>query len=624
VAAGGSARAAAGTYYVTTSGDDGHPCTQALPCLTIGRALAAHRVAPDPGDIIDVGPGTFVENVVATNAADNGLTIRGTLGGGTRQTTIRGSGFGSVGGLCPVQTSFDAGCVVRLGAGPSTAVTLQDINVDTEGADSRVRPISAEGGSDLLNVHASLGTGSAALFVIRVGGPGTVVDQTTLDGGNTSVGSIGIDTSGGATVRDSHVIATSTGILQPTADDDPISVTRSWIETPGGARSIQSGGDLTLDSSLLTGGTGGPSYFGTTAVTWLVRNTTIDIGTPGVYDGGGVFFEPDLYLQPAAGGNVDVTVDSSLLVEEIANSSTGGIGTVTCTHTDFQLLRGNAAIDASQCVSGANGNTTTDPAQQFVGGAPFDWSLKDGAPAIDAGTPGALPVDQSTTDLAGNARRQPTDPACLVRDQGAYEHASVSCRPRLFKLPVIEGATSPVAGVKLRSYSGGWQPAATSYAREWLRCDPGNIDDCTAIPGKTHTTYIPTNNDAGFVLRLRVVATNATGSSDPATSAPTGVVSPSVPVVKQNPTITGHSPPAVGDVLTSFRGEWLPVPSSYRRSWLRCNTAGDSCITIGSATGTTYRVRPKDAGHRIRVQVIATNTFGDSQPARSTATSTVS
>jgi hypothetical protein len=283
-------------------------------------------------------------------------------------------------------------------------------------------------------------------------------------------------------------------------------------------------------------------------------------------------------------------------------------------------------FDASNCVSGNDGNTTTDPADQFVGGSPFSWQLKAGAPAIDTGTPGALPAGQSTRDLAGNARVQaPTSAACPgIRDMGAYEFAGVACIPQLRSSPTIKNAASPVAGVQLGSNPGRWAPSATSYSREWLRCDPANVDDCTVIAGQTQSTYRPTNNDAGFVLRLRVVATNAFGASDPATSAPTGVVAASVPVLRQAPEITGPNPPTVGSKLSGSRGQWAPVADSYQRQWLRCDAVDpDNCVAIGGATGTTYKVTGADVGSRLRVQVIAHNSEGFSQPALSAPTAVV-
>src|SRR4051794_24616326 len=168
------------TYYVTTTGDDTNPCTQAQPCLTIARGLAAHRAAASPGDVVDVGAGTFAENVTADQTADNGLTIRGTLSGTTRSTTIRGSGSGTpFGGSCR-----ESACAVTLGRGSTTAVKLQDVNVDTNADGNTLTAVSVVGGSDLSDVDASLGAGSNAFDAVSQGSTGTVIDHSTLDGSN--------------------------------------------------------------------------------------------------------------------------------------------------------------------------------------------------------------------------------------------------------------------------------------------------------------------------------------------------------------------------------------------------------------------------------------------------------
>ena len=137
--------AAAGpeTFYVRAGGA-GAACTEASPCATVQEAIEAHRVAASPGDVIDVGPGVFEGNVGADQLEDDGLTIRGTLNGGTRQTTLRGTDFGF----------DDSDIAVLLGACAESEVILRDLAVDTEGADSFVQAIALDGGSDLTNVRA--------------------------------------------------------------------------------------------------------------------------------------------------------------------------------------------------------------------------------------------------------------------------------------------------------------------------------------------------------------------------------------------------------------------------------------------------------------------------------------
>jgi hypothetical protein len=49
------------------------------------------------------------------------------------------------------------------------------------------------------------------------------------------------------------------------------------------------------------------------------------------------------------------------------------------------------------------------------------------------------------------------------------------------------------------------------------------------IAGKTSNRYVPTSDDLGHTLRLRVTASNSVGTSTPAISAQTGSVAPSTP-----------------------------------------------------------------------------------------------
>ena len=74
------------TYFVSKSGSsDVNPCTQAQPCLTIGKAVT---LATRPGDIVQVGPGAYNESVTlqAGGSASGGkITVRGHDGSGCPQ-----------------------------------------------------------------------------------------------------------------------------------------------------------------------------------------------------------------------------------------------------------------------------------------------------------------------------------------------------------------------------------------------------------------------------------------------------------------------------------------------------------------------------------------------------------
>ena len=118
---------------------------------------------------------------------------------------------------------------------------------------------------------------------------------------------------------------------------------------------------------------------------------------------------------------------------------------------------------------------------------------------------------------------------------------------------------------------------------------------------------------------LAVAAAALSGSAG--SSAATGRTAATPPANAGLPTISGS--PTVGQKLTAASGSWSgdsPITFSYR--WLRCNSGGSSCSTISHATGMTYRLRSRDAGHTLRVRVRAANSAG-AATVRSAATAVV-
>jgi hypothetical protein len=101
--------ARATTYYVAKTGNNSNPCTQAQPCLTIARG---QTLATLPGDIVQVGPGTYSERVtLSTSGSSAGkITFRGQDGSG-----------------CPTTLDSD---VNSRGARPAPTVTMQGFTVN--------------------------------------------------------------------------------------------------------------------------------------------------------------------------------------------------------------------------------------------------------------------------------------------------------------------------------------------------------------------------------------------------------------------------------------------------------------------------------------------------------------
>src|SRR5205807_134517 len=125
----------------------------------------------------------------------------------------------------------------------------------------------------------------------------------------------------------------------------------------------------------------------------------------------------------------------------------------------------------------------------------------------------------------------------------------------------------------------------------------------------------------GHTIEVRETATNAGGTSAPATSPHTAVAVPLPPSNTSPPTITGEA--RQGQTLTEHHGTWSGEPTSYSYQWLQCNSLGEACLAIAGATAQTYVPVEADVGKAIRVQEVASNAGGPSSAATSAATAVV-
>src|SRR5207302_849876 len=184
--------------------------------------------------------------------------------------------------------------------------------------------------------------------------------------------------------------------------------------------------------------------------------------------------------------------------------------------------------------------------------------------------------------------------------------------------PTISGTAQQ--GQTLTEAHGTWTNSPTSFAYQWQQCDSeGN--GCVAIPGATKQTYVPVAADVGHTLRVQETASNAGGSSAPASSVATAAVVPLPPSNETPPTITGTA--QQGQTLTEHNGAWSNSPTSYSYQWERCEALGNSCLPISGATKQTYVLVAADVSHTIKVQEAASNAGGPGAPATSEATAIV-
>jgi hypothetical protein len=184
--------------------------------------------------------------------------------------------------------------------------------------------------------------------------------------------------------------------------------------------------------------------------------------------------------------------------------------------------------------------------------------------------------------------------------------------------PTIIG--TPQQGMTLTEQHGSWTHEPTSYTYQWQQCNSeGNA--CAPISGATGQTYVPVAADVGHTLRVQETASNAVGTSNPATSAATPPMLIAPPANTSPPTISGTA--QQGQTLTEAHGSWTNEPTSFNYQWQQCNAEGNSCTAISGATGQTYVPVAGDVGHTLRLAETASNAGGSSEAATSPATSAV-
>ena len=192
--------------------------------------------------------------------------------------------------------------------------------------------------------------------------------------------------------------------------------------------------------------------------------------------------------------------------------------------------------------------------------------------------------------------------------------------PRNTAEPSISG--TPEVGRSLTAGVGTWAGSPTlTFAYQWVRCNAvgGRPDgsDCTTITGATTSSIVPTSQDVGSSLRVRVTASNSLGALTVASNATAAIrassttTTPAAQAPRNTvlPSVRGSA--TVGGTLTATAGAWTgTAPLLYAYQWLRCDADGADCEEIGGATGTQYRPTAPDVGRRLRAEVTARNNFG--------------
>jgi hypothetical protein len=432
IAVSSASAASAATFYVnggvSTSGD----CLSAAsPCKTINEAVVKARLGSG-ASMIDVAAGNYTEDLDLNSEADAGLTINGAGSGASGGTTI---------------TGISGKSTVELGPPDSSTTTFTNLRVVNPASDAELAIHAQFVALTLENVTVSMLDNSDGNAAIQTQDAAASFDKLTVTGVWFGAAVVG---EGSVSITDSNLTSnSSTVILIPGTigggHQDLIS--KSTIQaSPSASIDVEAiGSDLTVDSSLLLGGSDQGIYWIQDAQkerALTIAGSTIDAGMLGVDDPSTV---NDVYAEVAGSSNPigNVRIEGSILMEQQA-AILGGSGnqlTIACNNSDVpSQTQGTDETTKGtiECASGPNGNTSSSPESLFV--APgTNYSLLPSSSAIDSVPAGAISLPfgltPSSTDVAGNPRIVDGNGDCIaVQDKGALELQghSAACPPRLF------------------------------------------------------------------------------------------------------------------------------------------------------------------------------------------------
>ncbi|HEX8053437.1 MAG TPA: hypothetical protein VF517_10630 [Thermoleophilaceae bacterium] len=259
-----------------------------------------------------------------------------------------------------------------------------------------------------------------------------------------------------------------------------------------------------------------------------------------------------------------------------------------------------------QSLTTTTGSWTGTPTIAFA----YQWRRCDSAGDVCTDIAGAtgssyalVPADVGktirvvvTASNAGGSATSTSDPTGTVAARAPVNNAP----------PVVSGTARD--GQSLTTTNGSWSGTPTiSFGYQWRRCDSAG-GSCVDIAGATGSTYALVPADVGKTLRAEVTGTNGGGSAS-AVSAPSAVVAARPPTNNAPPVISGTA--RDGQTLSTTNGSWTGTPTiSFTYQWRRCDSAGNTCVDIAGATGSSYALVPADVGKTLRAVVTASNAGG--------------
>lgn len=213
-----------------------------------------------------------------------------------------------------------------------------------------------------------------------------------------------------------------------------------------------------------------------------------------------------------------------------------------------------------------------------------------------------IQVQVSATNADNEMGTATTAPTAVVTNLSA----PVAATP-----PSVTG--DPLIDDTVHADPGSWTEGPNTFTYQWYDCDPVNATNCSAIDGATGADYTVTAEDGGSTLEVAVTATNLADLTAASTTAPTATVTalPGAPEVTTLPTVGSVDG---GEPVSGTHGGWSNSPTSFTYTWISCAPDFSACFydTDPSSTLIPYSPTTPDSGSVLLLEVVATNSVGDS------------
>jgi len=469
-----------------------------------------------------------------------------------------------------------------------------------------------------------------------------VACQSAAKPANTELPAVSGDTTQGET------LTTTTGSWQ---SDLAFSTAIQWLRCDNNGDGCSSIAGATANTYVLTGADVGYRLRSQVTATNATGSTTVRSLATNVVEGTGqsgpatVSFTvtPDDPTPSNVGSKFNWQIAGPQPYFGIECSTDGGAYTTCPALRELHLDPGDHSFKVKACNSNGCGETdlfewtvsdpvplptiTTKPGNPQTLGQPatFAWTI-DGAGDYDRVE---CRLDEGSWAACSNTITYPAQVvgyhtfdvrAC----QGASNCATTSYGWAVDGNPPVN-VTAPtitmaVSGVPSVSSNGTWTgDTPITYAYQWQKCDAVGAA-CADIAAATGSTYNgPQPLPANTSYRVKVTATNSSGSASAYSVAINDSGTASVSNTSK-PTISGSA--SVGAHLNAAPGTWTPASGvTFAIQWQRCNAAGAACVNIAGATSASYLVTSADLGATLRVTY--TGTKGASSATATSAQSAV-